>query len=152
MKDIQATGEASALKSTLQNIKFLNFFLFFWVIFALLDTDPDSEYRLARTLTICKRTSRVRQNSPKFKTCVFLPVPKSPIQIGFVGIKTQEPNISCLSPFKSKTWTPRRPDQNSASIEKSPSATTTPKTTFVNIDIPKSWFGIVAEKQGSNGR
>jgi hypothetical protein len=27
----------------LQNMKFLNFFLFLWVIFALLDPDPDSE-------------------------------------------------------------------------------------------------------------
>ncbi len=26
----------------LQNMKFLNFFLFLWVIFALLDPDPDS--------------------------------------------------------------------------------------------------------------
>ncbi len=37
----------SALKRehpALQNMKFLNFFLLFWVIFALLDPDPDSEY------------------------------------------------------------------------------------------------------------
>jgi hypothetical protein len=27
----------------LQNMKFLNFFLFLWVIFALLDPDPDYE-------------------------------------------------------------------------------------------------------------
>jgi hypothetical protein len=36
----------SALKRehpALQNIKFLNFFLFLWVIFALLDPGPDSE-------------------------------------------------------------------------------------------------------------
>ncbi len=72
--------------------------------------------------TICKRTSRVRQNSPKFKNFVLLAVPKSPIQIhvGFVRIKTQEHNIniSCLSPFKSKTRIPRRSDQISASREK----------------------------------
>jgi hypothetical protein len=37
----------SALKRehpALQNMKFLNFFLLLWVIFALLDPDPDSEY------------------------------------------------------------------------------------------------------------
>jgi hypothetical protein len=36
----------SALKRehpALQNMKFLDFFLFLWVIFALLDPDPDSE-------------------------------------------------------------------------------------------------------------
>jgi hypothetical protein len=36
----------SALKRehpTLQNMKFLNFFLLLWVIFALLDPDPDSK-------------------------------------------------------------------------------------------------------------
>jgi hypothetical protein len=27
----------------LQNIKFTNFFLFLWVIFALLDSDPDTD-------------------------------------------------------------------------------------------------------------
>jgi hypothetical protein len=36
-KDVQAT------ESRTSNMKFLNFFLFLWVIFALLDTDPDSE-------------------------------------------------------------------------------------------------------------
>ena len=37
----------SALKKehpALQNMKFLKFFLLLWVIFALLDPDPDSEY------------------------------------------------------------------------------------------------------------
>jgi hypothetical protein len=37
----------SALKRehpTLHNMKFLNFFLLLWVIFALLDLDPDSQY------------------------------------------------------------------------------------------------------------
>jgi hypothetical protein len=36
----------SALKReypALENMKFLNFFLLLWVIFALLDPDPDSE-------------------------------------------------------------------------------------------------------------
>jgi hypothetical protein len=38
--------KSSALKRehpALQNMKFLNFFLFFWVNFALLDLDPDFE-------------------------------------------------------------------------------------------------------------
>jgi hypothetical protein len=37
----------SALKrehSVLKNTKFLGFFLFLWVIFALLDPDPDPQY------------------------------------------------------------------------------------------------------------
>jgi hypothetical protein len=45
-RDASATGEASALKiehPALQNMKFLNFFLFWWVIFALLDPDPDPD-------------------------------------------------------------------------------------------------------------
>ncbi len=47
MKDVQATGQEkpSALKrehSALQNMKFHNFFLFLWVIFALMDPDPES--------------------------------------------------------------------------------------------------------------
>ncbi len=37
IKDVQARGELPAL----QNMKFFNFFLFFWVIFAVLDPDPD---------------------------------------------------------------------------------------------------------------
>ncbi len=47
INDVQATGEALVLKRehpALQNMKFLNFFYFF-VIFALLDPDPDSESR-----------------------------------------------------------------------------------------------------------
>jgi hypothetical protein len=43
VKDVQATGKASALKRehpALQNMKFRNFFLFLWVIFAFLDPDP----------------------------------------------------------------------------------------------------------------
>ncbi len=92
----------------------------------------------ASTLIICKSTSRVRQNSLKFKTFVFLLVPKSPIEICFVSIKNQEYNSSCLSPFKSKTRIPRRSDQNSA-LRKNPlSAITNPKTTFANIDVPES--------------
>ncbi len=42
----QATGEPSALKRehpVLKNIKILDFFLFLWVIFALLDPDPQFE-------------------------------------------------------------------------------------------------------------
>jgi hypothetical protein len=45
MKDVQATGEASSPQRehpALQNMKYLRrFFLFLWVIFALLDPDPD---------------------------------------------------------------------------------------------------------------
>jgi hypothetical protein len=44
--DAQATGEPSALKRehpVLKNIKILDFFLFLWVIFALLDPDPQFE-------------------------------------------------------------------------------------------------------------
>jgi hypothetical protein len=36
MRSLQAKREHQALK----NMKFLNFFLFLWVIFALLDPDP----------------------------------------------------------------------------------------------------------------
>jgi hypothetical protein len=42
---MQATGEAFSLKRehpALQNMKVLNFFLILWVIFALVDPDPDS--------------------------------------------------------------------------------------------------------------
>jgi len=45
-KDAQTTGEASALKKehpALQNMKILYFFLYFWVIFALLDPDPATQ-------------------------------------------------------------------------------------------------------------
>jgi hypothetical protein len=42
LKDVQAT-EASVLKREHQKMKFLNFFLFLWIIFALLDSDPDCE-------------------------------------------------------------------------------------------------------------
>jgi hypothetical protein len=44
----QLKKKFSALKRkhpALQNMKFLNFFLLLWVIFALLDTDPDSGFR-----------------------------------------------------------------------------------------------------------
>ncbi len=44
MKDVQATGEALSPQkrtSSTSNMKFLHFFLFLWVIFALLDPDPD---------------------------------------------------------------------------------------------------------------
>ncbi len=34
----------------------------------------------------------------------FLLVPKSPTQIGFDGVINQEPNISCLGPFKLTLW------------------------------------------------
>jgi hypothetical protein len=44
LKDVQATGNPSALKRehpALQKMKFINFILFLWVIFALLDPkDP----------------------------------------------------------------------------------------------------------------
>jgi hypothetical protein len=43
IQDVYAIEEPSALKrelSGLQDMKFLNFFLLFWVIFALLDPDP----------------------------------------------------------------------------------------------------------------
>jgi hypothetical protein len=43
MKDIQETGETFALKrehQALESMKFLNFFLLLWVIFALLNPDP----------------------------------------------------------------------------------------------------------------
>jgi hypothetical protein len=46
IKDVQATGEAFGPQRkhpTRQNIKFLNFFLFLWVIFTILDPDRDSE-------------------------------------------------------------------------------------------------------------
>jgi hypothetical protein len=43
IKDFQATGETFSTQrehSALQNMNFLNFFLFLWVIFALLDPYP----------------------------------------------------------------------------------------------------------------
>jgi hypothetical protein len=46
VKDVQATGVPSALKREhpeLKNMKILDFFLFFWVIFALLDPDPATQ-------------------------------------------------------------------------------------------------------------
>ncbi len=45
LKDVKVKGEAfSHLRErpALQNMKFRNFFLFLWVIFALLTTVPDS--------------------------------------------------------------------------------------------------------------
>jgi hypothetical protein len=45
IKDIQATGEAfspyKGLTALGKKMKFINFFLFLWVIFALLGPDPD---------------------------------------------------------------------------------------------------------------
>jgi hypothetical protein len=45
MKDVQDTGEAFRLKRehdlAYQTFKFLHMFLFLWVIFTLLDPDPD---------------------------------------------------------------------------------------------------------------
>jgi hypothetical protein len=46
IKDFEAIGEALALKrehTTLRNMKFLNFFLFRWVMFALLDPEPEPD-------------------------------------------------------------------------------------------------------------
>jgi hypothetical protein len=46
IKDAQATGEAFTLKKehpVLKNMKILDFFIFLWVIFALLDPDPQFE-------------------------------------------------------------------------------------------------------------
>jgi hypothetical protein len=45
MKALQATGEVfnpQKRTSSAIKVKFINCFLFFWVIFALLDPDPDS--------------------------------------------------------------------------------------------------------------
>jgi hypothetical protein len=48
MKDVQATGEALSPQRehlALQKMKFLHrFFLFLWIIFALLDPDPADQY------------------------------------------------------------------------------------------------------------
>ncbi len=47
IKDVQVTKKPSALTRehpALQNMKFLDFFLLFWVLFALLDPDLDYEY------------------------------------------------------------------------------------------------------------
>ena len=47
IKDSQATGEAFSPQKehpALQKMKILSFFLFFGVIFALLDRDPDPQY------------------------------------------------------------------------------------------------------------
>jgi hypothetical protein len=45
IKGVQAKGEPFSLQShpKLRNMKFLNFFLFLWVIFAPLDPDPDPD-------------------------------------------------------------------------------------------------------------
>ncbi len=46
IKDVQATGEAFSPQRehpTRQNINFLNFFLYLWDIFTILDPDQDSE-------------------------------------------------------------------------------------------------------------
>jgi hypothetical protein len=47
IKDVQATEEAFSPQkrtSSTSNMKFLNFFLFMWIIFALLDPNSDSGY------------------------------------------------------------------------------------------------------------
>ena len=49
------------LAKALQNMKFLNYFLLLWVIFALLDTDPDSEYGFGSTDPIESRSNPDRQ-------------------------------------------------------------------------------------------
>ncbi len=45
IKDVQATEESSSSqkRTSSTNMKFLNFSLFLWVIFVLLDPDPESE-------------------------------------------------------------------------------------------------------------
>jgi hypothetical protein len=46
IKHVQVTKEPFIKREhpAIQNMKFLNFVLLLWVIFALLDPDPDSEY------------------------------------------------------------------------------------------------------------
>jgi hypothetical protein len=47
--DVQVKEKAFSLKRehpALQNMKFLKFFLLLWAIFALLDPDPDSGFRI----------------------------------------------------------------------------------------------------------
>jgi hypothetical protein len=47
IKDVQVTEEAFSSQnrtSSTSNMKFLNFFLLLWVIFALLDPDPDPQH------------------------------------------------------------------------------------------------------------
>jgi hypothetical protein len=45
IKNIHSKLQLSALgeHSSLQKMKFINYFILFWVIFALLDPDPDCE-------------------------------------------------------------------------------------------------------------
>ncbi len=56
----------SALKRghpTLQNMNFYNFFLLLWVIFALLDPDPDPLARL--------NPDPIQIRNPALSTCIF---------------------------------------------------------------------------------
>jgi hypothetical protein len=63
---------------TLQNMNFLNFFLFLWVIFALLDPDP-----LTR---LNPDPIEIRIRNPAIKRNMF----RSPTKIAAVAIKTHE--------------------------------------------------------------
>jgi hypothetical protein len=65
----------SALKRghpTLQNMKFLNFFLLSWVFFALLDTDPDPDSESGSADPIESGSNpdpdRIRIRNPENKT------------------------------------------------------------------------------------
>jgi hypothetical protein len=65
----------SALKSehpALQKINFQNFFLLLWVLFALLDPEPDSESGYGSTDLIEPDPNRIRNTEKKIKNYLAL--------------------------------------------------------------------------------
>jgi hypothetical protein len=70
MKDVQATGEAfSPLQrkpQEQQNMKLFQFFLLLWVIFALLDPDPDpdAQKHVDQYPQHCRKATRPKQCRP----------------------------------------------------------------------------------------